>query len=244
MTAYTYKGYVLPETTRISASPVAVQLPAGPDYNPVIIKVQIADNSVTATCHTDEDLTEVGCATLRNIVKDIASSVCVSAALASGAWTIVVIDTCFNPDGSIRGKFSNASESLRAAYVRHKVAVEDIMRINRHEAGYFLRLALDDLNSGLIQPKFMRSHLYRSVESLRRSVAPLSDGVSNNQSWDNFRTTLGIAREKIELFSHHAERHGDYSNAVPMSGAQVDQVIDAILEIISSYIRWFKKSHF
>ncbi len=240
MTTYVYIGTVLPDTTRISSPLVTVHLPAGPDYPQVSINTQIADNRVVSSCEIEATLSEVACATLRNIVQDVASSICDSAAILQGAWTVVTVDSCLNADGSIRARFSNTLPHLKEAFAQCKVTSEDIAQINLHPDGYFLRLALDDLNSGLMEMKFMRSHFYRAVESLRRSICPASLGLTNAQSWETFRAALDIERDQIELFVHHAERHGDYENAVPLIGLEVDRIVDAIADLISRYVRWFK----
>lgn len=242
MPTYVYVGTVLPDTNRISSPLITVQLPSGPDYPPVKVNVQIADNRVIASCEIDAEFSDIACATIRNIVQDVASSICDSVAIVQGAWTIVTIDSCISMDGRFRARFSNAFDHLKKAFARSGVIFSDIAQINLHPEGYPLRLALDDINSGLMEIKFMRSHFYRAAEALRRSVSPPSPRRNNRQSWEDFRIALGISREQIELFAHHAERHGDYGNAVPLASTEVDLILDAIADLISRYVNWFKEN--
>lgn len=244
MFKYTFIGTVLPETTRINAAGISVNLEAGPDYPEAQINMHIVDNKVVTTCHVAVELSDVACATLKNIVQDANSSLCDAVAILQGAWTVVAIQLCLNSEGIIRMKFGNSSERLKLGFEQNGVNINDIVSINLHPNGFFFRLALDDLNIGLMEGKFMRSHFYRAIESLRRSICPPSDNLTNAQSWEIFRNTLGVTREQIELFAHHAERHGDYRNAIPLSGAEVDNALDTIAYIFGSYVRWFRANNF
>jgi hypothetical protein len=242
MPTFVYIGAVLPETVRVSSRAIAVSLSAAADYPATTINLQIVDNRVVASCQVDSDLSDVACATLRNIVKDVASSVCDSVAIVQGAWTVVTIDTCLNPNGTVRARFSNASPSLKRAFARNAVSSDDIVRINLHKDGYSLRLALDDINSGLMEPKFMRSHFYRAVEALRVSSSPPGSSTSGANAWETFRNATGVERAQIEILANHAERHGDYGNANPMSNADVDAAVEAMASIMGRYIAWFKRT--
>lgn len=213
---------------------------SGADYPAGEVIVQITDNRVTASFRSEESLTDVGCATMRNIVQDVASSICDSAALLEGAWTIVSIDSCLNSDGTIRMRFSNASDKLRKAFHDRQTTSEDISEINQHPQGFYLRLALDDLNAALMERKFMHSHMFRAVESLRHSVAPQDENTDRKKSWEKFRTALGIDRNHLLLQRNDAERHGDFGNAASMSSHEVDDYFVAIADLIARYIRWFK----
>lgn len=237
---YTFVGSILPGSTRIEAQGVSVMFEAGEDYPAVNIKISISKNMVFAACATETEFTDQSCATVRNIAEHLTDSICQSVAVLQGAWTVVTIDACLNADGSIRMRFSNASALLQEAFTKHGVTPQDIFMNNQHPDGFFLRLALDDINSGLTG-QFMRSHFYHAVESLRRSVCPPSAEVNNVQSWQTFRDELGISREQIELLADHAERHADYRNAVPLTGSESRAVQEAIAQIIGSYIDWFKR---
>lgn len=219
---------------------LASKLEAGPDFPAGDVSVQITDNRVVARFVTDKILSDVECATIRNVVQDVASSVCDSAAILEGAWTVVTIDTCLRPDGQLRMRFSNAWQRLKLAFQERGINANDIASINLHPDGFFLRLALDDLNAGLMEPKFMRSHFYRAIESLRNSVSPLAQAVDRAKRWEAFRAALDIDRAQIALLTNHAERHGDYGVAPPMSAQEVDMTLASIAEIVTKYVRWFK----
>jgi len=240
METFLFIGTVLPDTNRISSPPVGVMLEAERDYPSGTVTIQVADNRLIASFVTAKKLTDDECATMRNVVQDIASSVCDAAAIIEGAWTIVTIDTCLYFDGSIRMRFSNASQRLKLAFQEHAVVSNDITAINQHPDGFFLRLALDDLNAGLMEGKFLRSHIYRAVESLRNSVAPANENTDRSKCWEIFRTALGIEHSHVALLTNHAERHGDYANADPMSSQEVDVALCGIADLISRYVRWFK----
>lgn len=240
MQTFLFIGSVLPETSRISSPQIGVKLEAGPDFPAGDVSVQITDSRVVARFLTDRGLTDIECATLRNVVQDVASSICDSASILEGAWTVVTIDTCLTSDGQLRMRFSNASHRLKLAFQEQGVSASDIASINLHADGFFLRLALDDLNAGLMEPKFMRSHFHRAIESLRNSVLPVAEGLDRAKRWEAFRAALDLDRAQIAVFTNHAERHGDYGVAPPMSAQEVDVTLVGIAEIVTKYVRWFK----
>lgn len=237
---YTYVGTVLPDTNRINSSVIAVQHPAGADHPTLKLRIQVLDNRIIAACDVSEELNDVACLTIRNIVEDVASSVCDSVALLQGAWTVVTVDTCVDSDGRVRMHFSNTVPRLKEEFARRQVTPEDITAINRHSQGFHLRLALDDLNAGLMEKKFLRSHCYKVVEALKNSVTA-GERLSGKKKWNRFREALGVDRTTLDCLIHQEERHGDYANARPMSGAEVGNVLAAIAEVISAYIRWFRR---
>lgn len=237
---YTYVGTVLPDSTRINSPVVDVQLAAGPDHPAFRLRTQILDNRVVAVSDVAEDLSDVECLTIRNIVADATSSICDSAAILEGAWTVVIVDTCIGPNGLLRMRFSNALPRLKEEFARHDVCSSDIVAINLHPQGFHLRLAFDDLNSGIMDVKFLRSHCYKAVESLKNSVSA-EQNLNANEKWTHFRKSLGVDRATLEHLVHQEERHGDYSKARPMSGAEVDSVLAAIAEVIGAYVSWFRR---
>ena len=172
-------------------------------------------------------------------MRDVASSIANSLAVIQGGSTAVFVDSCVGPDGRLRMYFGNAVLRLQQAFASRKVTSEDIISINLHERGFHLRLALDDINHGLANPKFMRSHFYRAVESLRHSVTG-SLGLAESAQWEAFRNKLNIDRARIEALMHHPERHGDYARALPMSSSEVEVILEIIAEVISQYVKWFK----
>lgn len=242
MKTFIFIGTVLPDTARVSSPDLDVRLDRGMDYPSGTIRVRINDNRVIGIFRTEQALTDVGFATIRNIVKDIASSICNAAAIVQGAWTVVTVDTSIDVDGNTQRRFSNASDRLRAAFQRYGITADDITLINQHADGYFLRLALDDLKAALMDQKFMRSHMYRAVESLRNSVAPSSIYGERANCWKAFWKTLDVDRSKVKNFSYQEERHADYASARPLSSEEVDANLDAIVCILFRYIGWFKST--
>ncbi len=237
---YIFIGSVIPESTRISSPKVKVSLPAGPDYPALRLRTQILDNRVISVCDVEDALHEIGCLTVRNIVRDVASSICDSVALLQGAWTVVTVDTCVGPDGAVRMRFSNSLPRLKKEFAQQQVQPQDIMLINSHPQGFHLRLALDDLNSGIMEMKFLRTHCYKAVEALKNSVCA-GVSMSKDQQWRYFREAIGVQRDTLERLVHQEERHGDYAGARPLSGADVGAVLHAIAHVISAYIAWFKR---
>lgn len=237
---FTYFGVVLPDTTRVSSPIIGVSIPSGPDYPALTLQTQILNNRVVAVCDVPESLEDGACLTIRNIAEDVASSICDSVAILEGAWTIVVIDTCVGPDGLVRMRFSNALPRLKEEFSHQGVSSRDIATINLNPQGFYLRLALDDLNSGLMEKKFLRSHCYKAVEALKNSVCSGLD-LSSDEKWANFREVLNVERDTLERLVHHEERHGDYASARPLSGAEMDSVLAAIAKVISAYVAWFNR---
>ena len=215
-------------------------MPAGPDHPELTLQTQILDNRVVSLCDVPETLNDTACLTIRNIVEDFASSICDSVAILEGAWTIVAIDTCVGPDGLIRMRFSNATPRLKEELANQNVSPDDIASINLHSQGFHFRLALDDLNAGLMEKKFLRSHCYKAVEAMKNSVCAGLD-LPSNQKWVHFREALHIERDTLDLLVHQEERHGDYANARPLSGAEMASVLAAIAKVIGAYVAWFKR---
>jgi hypothetical protein len=237
---YTYFGSVLPDTTRVSSPTIGVSMVAGPDYPALSLRTQILDNRVVAVCDASETLDDVACLTIRNIAEDVASSICDSVAILEGAWTIVLIDTCVGPDGAVRMRFGNSLPRLKEEFSKQNVSSDDIASINLHPEGFHFRLALDDLNAGLMEQKFLRSHCYKAVEALKNSVCAGLD-LRSNEKWAHFRQMLHVERDTLECLVHQEERHGDYANARQLSAVEMDLVLTAIAKVIGAYVEWFKR---
>ena len=240
MHTYLFIGTVLPDSTRVTVTNKNVTLEAGPDYPAGTVSIQIINNRVIGTFLTEVELTDVGCLTVRNIVQGVASSICDVVALMDGAWTYVTIDTCLNSNCTIRMQFGNSEYHLASVFKSKDITSEDIFIIIEHPEGFYLHQALSDVNSGLMQAKFMRSHFYRAVESLRNSVTSETKNSDDKKNWEAFRTALGIERIHVDIFQDNNERHANYSITVPMSGKEVEVALAGIAEIISKYVRWFK----
>lgn len=249
--AYTFTGQVLPNTVRINTNNLIVgrAVKGEMDCPDGSMQVRISDNRIVATFQTTDVLADdLAFANLRNLAVDLAWSICDSTSILCGAWTTVHIDTCVGPDGNIVRTFAPFNSDLAAAFHQSRVTVDDIVAINTHEHGYFFRLALIDIRFGLMDAKFLSSHLYRAIEALRTSVSysilDASAMQDKKEQWACFRSELGLSRDEVDLFARHSERHGEYHVAAPLSGPQVTEMLVAMAHVIKNFVSWFKKTHF
>lgn len=245
---YIFVGTVLPDSVRINIGlKIGREIKGEPDCPDGRLQVEISDNRIIASFITEETLTEVGISTVRNSVVDMAWSICDSVSLLKGAWTIVRIDTCIGPSGEIVATFRSHHSVLQSRFEEIGITFEQVFAINCHAQGFFFRLALTDLRFGLMDLKFLRSHLYRAVEALKQSVAKKILGAELNEQkdkqWQVFRDELDLKRSDIEQFRHNPERHGAYDEATPLTSAEIDQVFNGFVSLIAAYMGWFHKQY-
>lgn len=236
---YLFIGMVFPDTVRINSPKVGLTLEQGADYPAGDVETQILDNRVIANFKTLQQLSDVGKATIRNIVADHASSICDAATIVNGAWASVLVDTCLGPDETVVVRFGSCSSALQKAFAEQGITPSRVGAVNLHKEGYFLRLALNDMRNGLRDIKFMRSNFYRAIESLRNGISRSENISDRTKQWEYFRTQLDLKKNEIEQFIHHPERHAEYHLAIPLASSEVDELQVLLAKIVTKYINWF-----
>lgn len=237
-----FRGHIVSATLRVSGPSWKVDLPAAPDHPGGALEIQIRDNQLVGVFETSAPITEVGYATLCNDVQDVAGAACHCLSLPEGTWALAVVTTVENEDGTFKRSVSHADPTLKRVFASHSIGPGDFERVCEHRDGYHLRNALDNLNLALLVTKFARIHLYIAVEALRNSVA--SNKKDKAAQWELFRSTLHVTQDQISKIEDQALRHGDFENAVPLSGAEFDVAKAVIAEIISKYVHWFVQTKF
>lgn len=230
---------------RISVGAVSVHLPCGVDYPAGSLLVTVTDNAITGQFETEGELTPAEAATVRNIVNDVAAGLCRCAAVTEGTWATASVRSARPHDSSAEFEFTEAAEPLKQAFSKHGIAPADLIRIGEHSDGYHLRNAIDNIAVGLMEPKFARLHFYCAVEALRISVAAASmtPGTRNRSyQWEIFRSEMKVTREQLGKLEDNALRHGDYGNATPISGAEMEATLSFLGEIICRYVAWFQRT--
>lgn len=237
---HTIRGHIVSPSLRVSGPSLKVDLPATPDKPAGGLEVQIRDNQFEAVFETSTPLTEVGYATLCNDVQDVAGAACHCSSLLEGTWALAIVTTVENEEGTFRRSVSHVDPTLKRVFANYSIGPADFFRVCQHPDGYHLRNALDNVNLALLATKFARVHLYIAIEALRNSVA---SGAKNKAvQWEVFRSTVQVTQDQINKVEDHALRHGDFQNAVPLSGAEFDVAKAVIAEIISKYVVWFRQT--
>lgn len=178
---------------------------------------------------------------MSNVVKDIAAGLCRCLTVIDGTWAIVVVQSAEAEDGS-RLLFDEVSRPLKSEFTKRGVSLNDVIPVTEHPEGFFLRNAIDNIAVGLMEPKFARVHFFCALEALRTSMVPAG---KRSEQWHMLRTEFGITQAQIEgTLVDQALRHGDYANATPMSGAEMEKALSFVGEIICKYVIWFKRTKF
>lgn len=233
---YLFRGTVLIPRGQIKSEQVHVPLTGGTDYPAGNLRVGIRDNVVMASFETPERLTEVGIATLRNIVRDVATTLCRCFAIIEGTWARASVDSFTLEDGP-QVLLSNIAGALKLEFEKHGITAADVICVTECRDGYYLRNAIDNIAVGLMEPKFARAQFYCAVEALRTSLAPDKD---EGQQWEIFRNTLQVTRAEIDTLKDHALRHGNYRDATPLSSAEYDAGLSLLGRMVCRYVKWFK----
>lgn len=236
MHTYIFLGKVHPETSCINADEIHIQSDEAVDRAAGHVAFHIHESKIFARFDTAPVLTPVQIATARNIIEDAASNLCNVASVVQGAWTTAAIHTCVGPDHKVVQRFTGIADNLKVAFESAGVTSERLLAITFRPRGYFLRQAIADINAGLLNSKLFRTNTFRAIEALRNSV----QNTGNKEAdWPAFRAALGgLRREDIELFEHHAERHGDYENAQIRYAEDVDRGFEILALIMARYLDW------
>ena len=192
---YLFRGTVLIPHGQIKSEQVHVQLPGGPDYPAGTLRVAIQDNAVMAGFEAAGRLTDVEIATLRNIVRDVATTLCRCFAVVEGTWARASVDSC-TVEGGPQIRLIDISGPLKGEFEKHGITAADVIRVTEHPEGYYLRNAIDNIAVGLMEPKLARVQFHCAVEALRNSMAPADRNES--RQWEIFRNTLQVTRAEIE----------------------------------------------
>lgn len=240
MPSYIFMGTVLVDSVRITSTRLTADFEATDSTPACSIKAQVIENHVLARVKAAGELSDDACDEVRNLVQQFAYDACIAEGITGGIWIAVAINMCIGPSGAIRMSFDNRATKLRNIFVRRGIDSDDLVPLYLHKDGYFLRLALHDVNNGLADTMFMRSHFYRAMESLRNSVAPKNQYGTVANQWKAFRYALGIKRENYALQPNQAERHADYSDHTMPSREEVQALEAAIADIVCRYVKWFK----
>lgn len=235
---YLFRGTVLIPHGQIKSEQVHVVLRGAPDYPGGTLRVAIRDNAVIAGFETPGRLTEVGIATLRNIVRDVATTLCRCFAVIEGTWARASVDSFTVEDGP-QVMLNDISGVLKGEFEKYGITAADVIRVTECPDGYYLRNAIDNIAVGLMEPKFARVQFHCAVEALRNSMAP---DRNEKQQWEIFRNALQVTRAEIETLVDNALRHGNYRDATPLSSAEADAVLSFLGRVVCKYVEWFKST--
>lgn len=242
MLSYIFIGTVLVDSVRITSTRLTADFEATDSKPACSIKAQVIENHVLARVKAGAELSDDACYEIRELVRQFAYDACIAEGITGGVWVAVAINECIGPSGNIRMSFDNRALKLRNIFARRGIDRDDLLPLYLHEGGYFLRLALHDINSGLADSMFMRSHFYRAMESLRNSVAPKSQYGSVAKQWEVFRGELGLKRGNYALRPDQAERHADYTVHTMPSRKEVHVLQAAVADVVCRYVKWFKRN--
>lgn len=245
METYYFVGIIFSDSIRITTKEVIVDTPKTLSLPKSAIYLRVMDNHILAKVETKEKIkNKKRFLELSEWVKSIASSACITQAVCTGAWISVAINSCFSKDEDEVISFNNLSKPLANAFKKNHLIAEDVISIYQHKEGFFLRLALEDVNAGLSNQLFMHSHFYRAIESLRNSVAPQQNFPNRKECWEVFRKELKIPGSFVILNVSQAERHGDYKNFLGFTDAYKSKLFKEMAYIITKYVEWFNQVKF
>ena len=202
MTAYVFRGTVLPRRAEFSITPVRGVLKT-PSGRLLRVEVEVTDSRVTVAVEVDE--WSFSLYDLRDTVEEIAASYVDGYAFTVGLGFRVDVEDCVLPDGTVRS--FGARYGMKFDVEPLGLSAEDVL--NCAEKSHYFRLALADLRKAEWDPLDCRFFCRRAVERVRHHFAPGSK--DRSRGWGEVQSTLRIDEEALRRTGAMADdlRHGN-----------------------------------
>jgi hypothetical protein len=231
--SYVFTGRINPERYEWGINPPYGVVQTHSDGSSTLMQVSIQASQVSVTVQTNSDDPVID---MKNRVTSQARSLADALGYVCGAALDVEIIACVDSDGN-RHVFNTAFHDLHLSPIGSGESLK-IFNVLIGQAGrsQFVRMALADLRSAILEPFDTCVNCYRAVESIRHEYleGELDSGAARKNSWKRLRDALAVKEEDLRWLEERAtpRRHG---RALDVTHSERERALRLARHVVEAY---------